>query len=163
MSVHSIVPDFSSFQIPMDSWSEPFWKAATEHTLLMPRCLHCATFRWPAGPFCPKCRRQPVEWVPPGQGRIYSFTVMPVAGSAKDAPPNYKVAALVEFDAAKDVRLVSVLVDAPLDAIRVDAAVEIGWLAAANASVPVFRLRGRQTSRGEASLPVNHSPGGEVA
>ena len=143
MSARSIRPDFSAFDIPMDAYSEPFWKAAEARTLLMPRCSQCGTFRWPAGPFCPQCHTQPVQWIAPGQPRIYSYTVMPVAGAAQDLSPNYKAAALVEFDDANGVRLVSVLVDAPLAAIHVGAALEVDWLAAANTTVPVFRLSSR--------------------
>ena len=141
MSEHSIRPDFSSFEIPMDVWSEPFWKAGIEHMLLMPRCQQCSTFRWPAGPFCPKCRSQPVDWVAPGAARLYSYTVMPVPSSNADTPPKFRAAALVEFEQAPGVRLVTVLVDAPRSgAIQIGAALDIDWISAANAQVPVVRL-----------------------
>jgi uncharacterized protein len=140
LSARSIAPDLSSLEVPWDAWGEPFWQATAEHKLLMPRCADCGTFRWPPGPFCPECQSQKVAWVPPGQGRIYSFTVLPVPGD-KDAAPRHRVPVLVEFEQAKGVRLVSALIDAPLDGIAIGAAVEVEWLTAANASVPVFRLR----------------------
>jgi len=139
LSARSIAPDLSSLEVPWDAWGEPFWQATAEHKLLMPRCADCGTFRWPPGPFCPECQSQKVAWVPPGQGRIYSFTVLPVPGD-KDAAPRYRVPVLVEFEQAKGVRLVSALIDAPLDGIAIGDAVEVEWLTAANASVPVFRL-----------------------
>src|SRR5580692_7919046 len=98
MSTRSICPDFSSLEVPMDVWSKPFWQATAERQLLMPRCADCRTFRWPAGPFCAACQSQNVEWVPPGQGHIYSFTVLPVASADKDAAPRFQIAALVDFD-----------------------------------------------------------------
>jgi uncharacterized OB-fold protein len=140
MSARSVRPDLASLEVPWDVWGEPFWKATAERILLMPSCADCATFRWPPGPFCAKCHSQNVVWAPPGQGRIYSFTVLPVAATDKDAPPQYRVPVLVEFDHAAGVRLVSALIDAPLDNIAIGARVEVDWLAAANATVPVFRL-----------------------
>lgn len=141
MSTRSLCPDFSSLEVPMDAWSLPFWDAARERRLLMPRCAACGTFRWPAGPFCPQCRAQPLQWLDPGRGRIYSFTILPMPGESETAPPRLRIPALVEFDRAPGVRLASVLVDAPPEAVAIDAAVEVDWLDAANARVPVFRLR----------------------
>ena len=140
MTACSIRPDLASLDIPMDSWSRPFWDAAAERRLAMPRCGACGAFRWPAGPFCPHCRSQAVEWVAPGQGRIYSFTVLPVRVEAEDAPLQVRIPVLVEFDEAPGVRLVSALVDAPPGQVAIGASVEVDWLAAANATAPVFRL-----------------------
>lgn len=139
MTALSIRPDFTALEIPVDAWSEPFWQAGGEGRLVMPRCTACGTFRWPAGPFCPTCRAQEVEWVPPGQARIYSFTRLPVPGASKDAPPDWRVPTLVEFDDAPGVRLVSVLVEARVDAVAIGDPVDIAWQPAANGVVPVFR------------------------
>lgn len=136
MSMKSISPDLSALEIPMDVWSEPYWQNAAERRLLLPRCGACATFRWPAGPFCPECRSQAVEWMPPGQGRIYSFTILPVGETG------FRIPALVVFDDAPGVRLVSALIDAAAEDVAIDAEVEMDWLPAANATVPVFRLKG---------------------
>ena len=138
----SITPDLSQLDIAIDAWSEPYWQAAGEHRLQFPRCGACGTFRWPAGPFCFECRSQAVEWVAAGQGRIFSYTVLPVMGPDKDAAPQYRTPVVVEFEGIPGVRLVSALVAAPLEEIAIGAAVEPVWLAAANATVPVFRLAG---------------------
>ena len=136
----SITPDFAELDVAMDQWSEPFWQAGAERRTIMPKCGSCGTFRWPAGPFCYKCRSQEVEWVEAGQASIFSYIVLPEMGADKDAPPNYRVPAVVEFADAPGVRLVSVLVDAPLDGIKIDDRVSIDWVPGANAVVPVFRL-----------------------
>jgi uncharacterized OB-fold protein len=141
MTEKSICPDFSALEIAMDSWSEPFWQAGAEGRLLMQKCSHCGTFRWPASAFCPQCRRQGVEWVPPGQARIYSYTVLPVRGADTDAPPQWRIPALVEFEDAPGVRLVSVLAGADPQALRIGDPVEVEWHPAANGVVPVFRLK----------------------
>ncbi len=140
MSHISICPDYSALEVAMDAWSEPFWKAGEEGRVAMPRCSECGTFRWPAGPFCPKCRSQKVDWVSPGQARIYSFTCLPMPATDKDATPQWRMPALVEFDDAPGVRLVSVLVDAPVDQVAIGDAVNIAWQRGANSPVPVFRL-----------------------
>ena len=140
MSARSLTPDFAQLDIAMDQWSEPYWQAVAEHRLQFPRCGACGTFRWPAGPFCYKCRSQEVEWVPAGEAKIYSYTVLPVMEPDKDAAPQWRVPVVVEFEGIADVRLVSVLVDAQLDAIAIGNMLEPVWLAAENATVPAFRL-----------------------
>ncbi len=154
MSMRSITPDLSALEIPMDVWSEPYWAAAAEHRLILPRCGECGTFRWPAGPFCPECQSQAVEWVAPGQGSIYSFTILPAPVADKDAPPNARIPALVTFEGAPGVRLVSVLIDAQPEDVRIDAPVEMDWLPAANATVPVFRLA-RAADRTPPARPID--------
>jgi uncharacterized OB-fold protein len=141
----SICPDYSALDIPSDAWSQPFWEAAAESRLLMPRCVKCGTFRWPAGPFCHVCRTQPLEWVAPGQGRIYSYTIMPVPG-VDGAVAQVRIAALVEFDDAPGVRLVSSLVGAAPAEVKIGALVQVGWRPAANARVPVFTLAASQAA-----------------
>ena len=140
MSSTSICPDYSALEIAMDTWSEPFWQAGAGGRVVMQRCSHCATFRWPAAPFCPQCHQQGDEWVSPGQARIYSFTIVPVPGTDKDAPPHWRMPTVVEFDEAPGVRLVSILVDADPKAASIGAPVAITWQPAANGVVPVFRL-----------------------
>jgi uncharacterized OB-fold protein len=139
MAEHSITPDYSALEIPMDAWSEPFWTAGAEGRIVMPRCGECGTFRWPAGPFCASCQSQAIEWVEPGQARIYSYTILPVP-TGEGAPPRQRIPTLVAFDEAPGVRLVSALVDSPIDQVAIDASVEVHWLPAANAAVPVFKL-----------------------
>jgi len=57
--------------------TEPFWKAAAEHRLVIPQCTTCGTFRLPPSPFCHHCRAQEVDWVEhDSAGELYSFTVI---------------------------------------------------------------------------------------
>lgn len=140
MTELSITPDFVTLEVPMDQWSGPFWQAGEEGRVIMPACADCGTFRWPAGPFCPECHGQNVAWHEAGEARIYSFTVLPVPGPDKSAPPRHRIPALVDFARAPGVRLVSVLVEAPVGGVAIGDAVTIEWHPAANAKVPVFRL-----------------------
>ena len=132
----SITPDFAGLEIARDVWSEPFWQCGEQGEVRMPACLCCGTFRWPAGPFCPSCRTQEVEWRPAGQARIHTFTILPISGEATKV----RMPTLVEFDEAPGVRLVSVLVDADPDAVAIGMPIVVDWLAASNGKVPVFRM-----------------------
>ncbi|MCW1431247.1 Zn-ribbon domain-containing OB-fold protein [Novosphingobium sp. JCM 18896] len=147
MTGPSITPDFTALEVPMDTWSEPFWQGTAEHRLTFPRCTTCGTFRWPAGPFCPSCHAQPVDWVPAGEPRIYSFTILPVRSAGDDEPARQRIPVLVEFADAPGVRLVSVLIDAMPEAAAIDARLVPHWLPAANAVVPAFRLASPEISR----------------
>src|SRR5258706_12083226 len=89
--------DLSGLEIAMDTYTKPFWQAAAQHQLRVPKCGDCGTFRWPPGPFCPECRSQATEWVDPGDGTIFSFTILPVKSSAEGAPNGYNVPTLVRF------------------------------------------------------------------
>lgn len=139
MTETSVRPDCAALEIPTDAWTRPFWDAAARHELLMPRCGKCGLFRWPPGPFCPACQSQKVEWVPPGQGRVYSFTLVPDP-TRNTQPLRILAPALIEFDRASGIRLISSIVDTPIESIRVGVEVELDWIEAANATVPVFRI-----------------------
>lgn len=129
----SSAPDIAQLEIPIDAWTQPFWDATERRQLMLPACADCATVRWPPGPFCPGCQSQNVQWRPAGTGRIYSFTV--VRGDA-----HIHVPALVEFPDAGDVRLLAAIVHTPIDTIAIGLEVVTDWVAAANATVPVFRV-----------------------
>jgi uncharacterized OB-fold protein len=82
-----------------DDLTKPFWDAALEDRLVVPRCTNCGTFRLPPGPFCFACRHQAVEWVElPGTGAVYTFTVVrhPLAPHFAEIVPY--VTAVVELD-----------------------------------------------------------------
>lgn len=128
----SRAPDIAKLEIPVDAWTQPFWDATAERQLMLPACADCTTVRWPPGPFCPNCQSQNVQWRPAGAGRIYSFTV--VRGDV-----NTHVPALVEFPDAGGVRLLAAIVDTPINSIEIGREVVTDWIAAANATVPVFR------------------------
>lgn len=57
----------------------PYWKAARERRLVIPRCRACAkTHFYPRG-ICPFCYATDLEWIEAsGKGTIYSFSHMRV-------------------------------------------------------------------------------------
>lgn len=139
MSTRTAIPDVSTLEVPADAWTAPFWEAAAELRIALPRCTSCRDYRWPPGPFCPTCQAQDVTWTEAGPGRIYSYTV--VRRPAPDGgAPQVIAPALIEFPEAGGVRLVAAVVDTPLDEIVVGAPVQALFSQAANAKVPVFRV-----------------------
>lgn len=111
-----------------DPWTTPFWAAAREHRLVAPCCTHCATFRFPPGPFCHICQRQEVEYVDlPGTGSIYTFTIArhPVLPELKESVPY--VIAVLELDGAPGIRLIANVVSSGVDQLHIGCAVKVTW------------------------------------
>ena len=123
--------------------TEPFWRAAAEHRLVLPQCTSCGTFRFPPSPFCFRCRAQEVDWSEhDGAGEIYSFTVIrhavipPVAGALP------LIAAVVELPGTGGCRLVGNVVDCDPADLHIGTPVILDWYdVRAGESIPVFRLR----------------------
>jgi uncharacterized OB-fold protein len=119
MQISKRPPD-SLFQLVTDMWTKPFWDAAAEGHLVAPRCGHCGRFRMPPTPFCPNCRSQTIDWVTlSGNGILFSYTIVTRAifEGMEDSLPY--VAAVVELPDAGGVRLITNIVDAPIDAIEI--------------------------------------------
>ena len=84
------LPPAELIELTPDVWTKPFWEAAAEHRLVVPRCTNCGTYRLPPSAFCYVCRTQEVEWVEqPGAGTLYSFTVAwhPLMPDVSDSVP----------------------------------------------------------------------------
>src|SRR3981081_3031404 len=85
------------YPIP-DRDTKPFWEAAREGRLVLPRCLAWRRFHFYPRAICPHCMGERVEGVTAsGRGSIYSFTVVhrPPPGFEDEAP--YMVA-LVDLE-----------------------------------------------------------------
>ncbi|MDE2333400.1 MAG: Zn-ribbon domain-containing OB-fold protein [Rhodospirillales bacterium] len=94
-----------------------FWQATKEGRLLLKRCRGCSRFHWYPRAVCPHCMSGETEWVEAkGEGRIYSFSVM-----ARAEPPF----AIAYVELAEGVRMMTNIVDCPLDAIRIGQAVRV--------------------------------------
>jgi uncharacterized OB-fold protein len=56
--------------------SAPFWKAAREHRLLVPRCNTCGKSWFPPSQLCPHCLSGDTGWIEAsGRGHVFSFVV----------------------------------------------------------------------------------------
>ena len=114
--------------VTADVFTQPFWDAAAEHRLVVPRCTACGAFRLPPSPFCWQCQSQAVDWVEqPGRGTVYSFTVVrhPLLPSLSDTVPY--VPAVVELPDTGGCRLVGAMTDVAVEDVHVGMAVELVW------------------------------------
>lgn len=99
----------------------PHLKGLADHEIRLPRCANCGRFHWYPMPACPHCQSDAVQWqAVAGDAKLYSWTVVRHAfqESLRDELP-YTVA-LVTFDDAPGVRLVTNLVDAGAADLRCD-------------------------------------------
>ena len=54
--------------------SAPYWEAAKEHKLELPRCNACKQFWFPPSQSCPHCMAADFAFVPvSGRGKVFSF------------------------------------------------------------------------------------------
>ena len=138
----SKAPPDSLFELATDQWTEPFWQGAREHRLVWPCCGDCGREREMAAPFCHHCLSQAIDWKPlSGRGTVYSYTVVrfPLLESMNDCVPY--VPAVIALEGTGGQRLISNVVGAPLDRIRVGARVAVLWHDRADGvTVPRFQL-----------------------
>jgi hypothetical protein len=123
------------YQRPLPKISEankPFWEGLRKHQLLAQACPDCGSFRYPPRPMCPNCNSFKAEWRPvSGKGELFSFIVVP-AYPFKGAPmgrwphDDYPInIAIVQLSDAKEIRMISTIVDCPLSDLRVGMPVEV--------------------------------------
>lgn len=141
-AILSKAPPLSLFKLSVDQWTKPFWDACAQHRLVAARCGACGAFRMPPSPFCPECRSQSLDWPElSGQGIVYSFTIVSRATVPEMEICLPYVPALITLPDAGNVRLVSNIVDAPLDKIEIGAAVHVVWQdGEGGIALPRFRL-----------------------
>jgi len=133
-------PPGSLAQLSPDAWTEPFWLAAAEHRLIVPRCGTCGTYRMPPGPFCPVCRSQAVDWQEvSGRGTVYSYTVARHALIPELAGSLPYVVGVIELDGAPGVRLVANVIDTPVATVTIGLRVELVWEDVDGISIYRFR------------------------
>ncbi len=82
-----------------DDFSQPYWDAARQGTLLIQRCRTCRRYQFYPRAHCAHCFADDPEWTPAsGRGRIHTWTVIrrtPNAEFAADCP---YVLAIIELD-----------------------------------------------------------------
>jgi uncharacterized protein len=80
--------------------TEPYWSAAHQRELKLPRCEACAQFHFYPRSACPHCGSKNLAWHNvSGKGEVYSFTVVhraPSKGFVEQVPYVVAVVALAE-------------------------------------------------------------------
>jgi uncharacterized OB-fold protein len=121
-------PPAQFFKPATDRWTQPFWDAAARHCLVAACCADCGHARMPPTPFCPECQSQSLNWIElPGTGSVYSYTVITraIMPGMEDCLPY--VTAIIALDGGGGTRLISNLVDMPIDRLQVDLPVRVIW------------------------------------
>ena len=113
-----------------DRHSEPFWLAAVEGRVSVPKCDACGTFVVPPKPYCFECLGQAFTWVDlPGTGTIYTFTVVrhPLHPGLNDVVPY--VSGIIELDGTQGAgaRLMGNIVGCDPEAVKIGDRVEVAF------------------------------------
>ena len=128
MSEVSVPPPAALFDLATDAWTAPFWAAARERLLTAPQCEACGTFRMPPTPFCPECLSQNIRWPTlPGTGTVFSYTVVRKAITPEMADSIPYVPALIDLDEAPGARLITTIVNSPLERLKIGARARVAW------------------------------------
>jgi uncharacterized protein len=97
--------------------TRPFWEAAKQHQLLLPRCLRCSRYHFYPRELCPFCLSLDLEWVAAtGKASLYSYTIVHQAPHPSFEVPY--VYALVQL--TEGVLMPSNVVDCELSDLRID-------------------------------------------
>ncbi len=124
-----------------DSDSEPYWQAAHEHRLEIPRCLDCGHYEFPPRHYCRNCRSLNLEWTEvSGRGTVYTFSTMRET-LVRGLEPPY-VVARVELVEQPGLQLVSNILECPLEDVRIGMPVEVTFEDVTDEiTLPQFRPR----------------------
>ncbi len=99
-----------------------FWNGAQQGQLLLPTCDSCGKAHWYPRAICPLCGNAELTWVEAsGRGTIYAFS------PARRASPVYTLAYVTLEEGP---RLMTNIVNAEPEALRVDQAVKVKFQAA---------------------------------
>ncbi len=125
----------------IDAQLAPFFAAAKERRLVVQRCAQCGAYRFPPRELCSGCLSTASTWVEvAGRGEIFSYNVMhQVYHPAFAAEVPY---AVVVVKLAEGPKMISNLVDCPVDEIRIGMPVEVVFEPLSDTvTLPKFRRR----------------------
>jgi uncharacterized OB-fold protein len=116
--------------LPDTDWAPtaPFWAAAAEHRLSLPRCDACRRLVWYPADTCRRCGADAQTWVDlSGRGTLFSWVVVHQQFLPQYEPPF--VTALVAVDEDPAVRLATRLldVDPAAPGLVIDQPVEVAF------------------------------------
>ncbi|HSB94807.1 MAG TPA: OB-fold domain-containing protein [Spongiibacteraceae bacterium] len=104
----------------------PFWSAAAQQRLELPRCNACRQFNWYPGEQCRHCSHAQFTWIEvTPRGTLFSWSVVQRPLFAPYALIAPYIPAIVELSAAPGVRLVTRLVDAEPSTLQIGAPIEL--------------------------------------
>jgi len=124
-----------------DATTLPWWQAASEHRLVVQRCVACGHTRLPPAPVCPECRSSESDWKQvPGRGEVYTYTIVHRPIAAGQALPY--VIAVIALEDAGGVRMISNVVEVEPERLEIGMPVELVWEdMSPDLAIPRFRPR----------------------
>jgi uncharacterized OB-fold protein len=107
-----------------DAATAPYWDAARERRLVMPRCDDCGRYHFYPRTLCPYCNSPRLAWKEvSGKGAVYSFTLINRAPSPAFAAAVPYVVAAVKL--AEGPNLMTNIVGCAPDAVRIGMLVNV--------------------------------------
>lgn len=118
---------------------EPFWAAAAEGRLVLPRCRGCAQLIWYPRTWCARCMSSDVEWVATtGRGTVYSCTTVRRGGAPAYAEALPYVLAYVELE--EGLRILTNIRTTDPDSVEIGLPVRVVFDPAGDTALPRFEL-----------------------
>jgi len=123
----SYLPAVSFSPEPNDD-DRAFWEHCNDQRLCFQGCAQCAAVVHPPLAVCPGCGGMEPRWIEaPDAARVYSFTwAHGVADDSVRGHTPYNVV-LVEFEGLPGVRLVSNVIDATPETLRIGVPLRLVW------------------------------------
>jgi len=127
-----------------------FWSKAAEGALVVPKCNGCMRTFWHPRPRCPHCGSENVDWDrSSGEGTVHTFTVVRQSGDPYFKTKVPYAVAMIDLD--EGVRIMTNIVDTPLEALRIGMRVEVLFEQADEGiAIPLFRAAREGAMQGRA-------------
>ncbi len=111
--------------------TRPFWEAANEGKLLLPRCRSCGKVHYYPRARCPFCGGEADTWIEAkGEGEIYTYSVM------RRADPPYAIAYV---SLTEGVKMLTNLIGADFDRLAIGQKVRVVFVPSESGQkVPMF-------------------------
>ncbi len=117
-----------------------YWEGARAGRLLIQRCAACNRYQHPPSPRCTRCLSDVVEPTEvSGRGSLYTFIIARQAFDAAFLEELPYVVALVELEEQPGLRLLTNIVEAPAEDLKVGMPVEVTFEQRGDWSLPQFR------------------------
>jgi uncharacterized OB-fold protein len=116
------------FPLPDVDWepTRPFWAGAARGALCIPRCDACGRYVWYPEMPCRHCGGGSLTWTEvSGRGRLFSWSTVHYAWIPQLADRLPFATGLVALAEDPAVRLVTYIVDCPLEALRCEMPVRV--------------------------------------
>ncbi|MDP3896997.1 MAG: Zn-ribbon domain-containing OB-fold protein [Mesorhizobium sp.] len=102
----------------IDPGTKPFWDAAKEHRLSIPKCNACGKYHFYPRELCPHCHSDDLQWTDvSGKGEVYSYTIARKPAGPAYAPDVPYIIAMITLDEGP--RMLTNIVAADVETVRI--------------------------------------------